>query len=80
MKYRVRFNKTRGQHNRGTVDHVWRVFDETGKEWLAKHVEFRIPSHGEKEQYSDDWNICCYGKMEIRKETSTIFFLEEDKS
>ena len=27
MKYSIRFNKTRGQEGRGTVDHVWRVFE-----------------------------------------------------
>jgi hypothetical protein len=26
-KYKIRFNKTRGQQGRGTVDHVWRVFE-----------------------------------------------------
>ena len=27
-KYSIRFNKSRGQIGRGTVDHVWRVFEE----------------------------------------------------
>ena len=72
MRYRIRFNKTRGNPGRGTPDHVWRVFDESGKEWLAKHVKINVPSYGEKEEYSEDWNIVCYGFMEIEQKTHTI--------
>jgi len=72
MKYRIRFNKTRGQPNRGSMDHVWRVFDETGKEWICKHVVLHVPSSGEKEAMSEDWNIVCYGQLSSNKETSTV--------
>lgn len=77
MKYRIRFNKTRGQEGRGTVDHVWRVFDETGKEWLCKQIILKVQSAGEKEPCSEDWNIICWGKMVIDKETSTIRIVEK---
>ena len=72
MKYRIRFNKTRGHPGRGTVDHVWRVFDETGKEWICKNIILHVPSSGEKEELSEDWNIVCYGQMIGDKETSTV--------
>lgn len=72
MKYRIRFNKSRGQPGRGSVDHVWRVFDETGKEWLCKNVTMNVLSRGEKEPESEDWNIVCNGTMRIHKETSTV--------
>jgi len=70
MKYSIRFNKTRGQPGRGTVDHVWRVFED-GKEYLFKHVKINVPSFSEKEDLSEDWNIACYGKLVIDRETST---------
>ena len=57
-KYRIRFNKTRGQENRGTVDHVWRVFDGN-KEYLVKHFKINVPSESEKETATDDWNVVC---------------------
>ena len=72
MKYRVRFNKSRGMPGRGTPDHVWRVFDETGKEWLCKNIEISVPTRGEKEAGTEDWNIACEGEMSIDRETSTI--------
>ena len=75
MKYRVRFNKSRGQPGRGTKDHVWRVFDETGKEWICKSIFLAAQSYGEKEQDSEDWNIVCEGEMQIDRETSTIKIL-----
>lgn len=71
MKFRIRFNKSRGQEGRGTVDHVWRVFAGK-KEYLAKHVEINVPSRSEKECYSEDWNIVCTGEMLIDRNTSTI--------
>jgi hypothetical protein len=70
MKYSIRFNKTRGRPGRGTYDHVWRVFED-GKEYLFKHVKINVPSFSEKEDESEDWNIVCYGKMNIDRETST---------
>lgn len=75
MKYRVRFNKSRGQPGRGTPDHAWRVFDETGKEWLCKNILINVPCRGEKEEDSDDWNMACEGRMVIYKTTSTIEIL-----
>ena len=75
MKFRIRFNKSRGQPGRGTPEHVWRVFDETGKEWLAKHVILIVPSRSEKEKASEDWNMVCEGEMHIDRETSTIKIL-----
>ena len=68
MKYSIRFNKTRGMEGRGTVDHVWRVF-EGGKEYLFKHVKINVASFSERD--GEDWNICCYGKMTIDRDTST---------
>lgn len=72
MKYRIRFNKSRGQPGRGTPEHVWRVFDENGKEWLCKHVHLIVPSRSEREADSEDWNMVCEGEMVIDRETSTI--------
>jgi hypothetical protein len=68
MKYSIRFNKSRGVEGRGTVDHVWRVFEDD-KEYLFKHVKINVPSFSEKD--NEDWNIACYGKMTIDRETST---------
>ena len=70
MKYRIRFNKTRGQEGRGSVDHVWRVF-EYDKEYLFKNLDIRVPVKSEKETESEDWNIVCEGKLSIDRETST---------
>lgn len=70
MKYRIRFNKTRGQEGRGSVDHVWRVF-ENDKEYLFKSLDIRTPVKSEKEAKTEDWNIVCEGKLSIDRETST---------
>ena len=59
-----------GQAGRGTVDHVWRVFDEN-KEYLFKNLDIRVPTKSEKEIESEDWNIICEGELEIDRETST---------
>ena len=77
MKYRIRYNKTAGQPGRGTVDHKWRVFDETGKEWLCKHVRIIGQSDSEKEPNSEDWNFVVHGRMEIDKENSAIALITE---
>jgi hypothetical protein len=69
---RIRFNKTRGTPGRGTVDHVWRVFDNDGKEYLAKNVRISVPSWSHKEERSDDWNIAAEGLLVIDRDTSTI--------
>lgn len=68
MKYLIRFNKTRGQPGRGSLEHVWRVFEEN-KEYLAKHVKIEVPSWSE--QTGDDWNIACEGVLEIDRATAT---------
>jgi hypothetical protein len=65
----IRFNKTRGLPSRGTVDHVWRVFDGP-KEYLVKNIKIDVPSWGAKTD--EDWSICCEGKINIDKDTSTI--------
>jgi hypothetical protein len=67
-KYLIRFNKTRGMPGRGTVDHVWRVF-ENGKEYLFKHIQINVPCHDERT--GEDWNMACTGLMTIDRETST---------
>jgi len=69
-KYRIRFNKSRGQEGRGTMDHVWRVF-EGDKEYLVKNFKLNVDSFSEKEENSEDWNVCCYGVLELDRETST---------
>jgi hypothetical protein len=71
MKIRVRFNKSRGQVGRGTVDHAWRVFAGE-KEYLAKHVVFQIPCYSEKNEGSEDWNMVADGRIEIDREHSII--------
>lgn len=65
----VRFNKTRGQSGRGSIDHVWRVFEED-QEYICKNVEINVPSHGEKT--GEDWSICCDGILSIDHVTSTV--------
>jgi hypothetical protein len=67
-KYRLRYNKTRGQQNRGTLDHAWRLFEDD-KEYIVKNVIINVPSFTERE--GEDWNICCYGVLEIDRSTST---------
>lgn len=68
MTYIIRFNKTRGMPNRGTMDHVWRVF-EGEKEYLVKNVRINVPSWGAKT--GSDWSICCEGTMTLDRDTST---------
>jgi hypothetical protein len=72
--YHIRFNKSRGQPGRGSIDHVWRVF-ENGKEYIFKH--FRIEGLVVTDSVTgngtgnDDWNMTCQGYMTVDKETST---------
>jgi hypothetical protein len=68
-KYHIRFNKSRGQPGRGTMDHVWRVFENGDKEYLFKHVKINVPSFDEAT--GEDYNICCSGFLTIDRETST---------
>ena len=70
----IRFNKSRGQPGRGTVDHVWRVFEDN-KEYLFKHVKINVPS--ESERTVEDWNIACDGVLTIDRDTSTAIINAE---
>jgi len=72
MKFRIRFNKTAGQPGRGTVDHKWRVFDETGKEWLCKNVRIQTVAWTAIDDNGVDWNFEVEGTMIKEKSTSTI--------
>lgn len=64
----IRFNKSRGLPGRGSLDHVWRVFEDD-KEYLVKNVEIGVPSRGEKT--GSDWSICCEGALRLDRGTST---------
>ena len=75
-KYRIRFNKSRGQPGRGTADHVWRVF-EGEKEYLFKHLSITVPVQSEKEEHSEDWNIVCNGYLSIDRQNSTAIITEK---
>jgi hypothetical protein len=75
-KYRIRFNKSRGQPGRGTPDHVWRVF-EGEKEYLFKHLSITVPVKSEKEEHSEDWNIVCNGYLSIDRQNSTAIITEK---
>ena len=68
LKYRIRFNKSRGQPGRGTEEHVWRVLQDN-TEWLARHVIIEVPSRSEQE--GPDWNIVCEGNMLFFDDTDT---------
>ena len=69
LKYRIRFNQSRGQPGRGTEEHVWRVLqDDT--EWLARHVIIEVPSRSEQE--GQNWNIVCEGSMLFFEDTDTV--------
>ena len=69
-KYYIRFNKTRGQPGRGTIDHAWRVF-ENGKEYLFKNLDITVPVKSEKDENGVDYNIVCHGYLTIDRDTST---------
>lgn len=71
MKYTIRFNKTRGQPGRGTIDHVWRIFENNEKEYLVKHVKINVSSYSEKDISGQDWNIACEGILELDRANST---------
>lgn len=72
--YLIRFNKSRGQEGRGTLDHVWRVF-ENDQEYLVKHFKINVPTVDQTDGF--DWNISCYGFMTLDKETSTAIINEK---
>lgn len=65
----VRYNKTRGQPGRGSMDHAWRVFDDN-KEYVVKNVRIDVPSWGAKT--GEDFSMCCEGVITVDKATSTI--------
>ena len=75
MKYKIRFNKKRGQEGCGTVDHVWRIF-ENEKEYLVKHFKINVPSYSQIDQNGFDWNLCCDGILSFNRETSTAIINE----
>lgn len=77
MKYKIRFNKSRGRPGRGSVDHVWRVFEES-KEYLVKHIHIETLVKSEKEPNSEDWNIVCYGRLEIDREMSVAKIVSDE--
>jgi hypothetical protein len=68
--YQIRFNKSRGQAGRGSMDHVWRVF-ENGKEYLFKNLDISVPVKSEKDVNGIDYNIVCRGFLSIDRDTST---------
>jgi len=70
MKYKIRFNKSRGQEGRGTIDHVWRIF-EGDKEYLVKHFKLNVSSFSEIDASGADWNLCCNGVLVFDRDTST---------
>lgn len=69
-KYLIRFNKSRGTPGRGSLQHVWRVF-ENDKEFLFKNFQINVPSFSEPSENGQEWNVCCYGVMEIDRANST---------
>jgi hypothetical protein len=78
-RYYIRFNKSRGQQGRGSLEHVWRVF-ENGKEFIVKHVKMNVPAWDEitgDGQGNDDWNMCCEGYMTLDVKTSTAIINKE---
>ena len=74
-KYSIRYNKSRGQPGRGTVDHVWRVFENHKKEYLFKNLNINVPVKSEKDPNGEDYNICCEGILKIDRETSTAIIV-----
>lgn len=74
-KYTIRFNKSRGQPGRGSMLHVWRVF-ENGREILAKHVRIEVRSWTELDANRQDYNIACYGQMMFFDDTDTVVIKE----
>lgn len=76
--YKIRFNKTRGQPDRGTINHVWRVFDQE-REYLAKHVNLQVPSWSEIDQNGQDYNIVCRGHMLWFNDTDTAIITSDNR-
>ena len=76
--YQIRFNKSRGQAGRGSMDHVWRVF-ENGKEYLFKNLDISVPIKSEKDANGLDYNIVCQGYLSIDRDTSTAIIVKKIK-
>lgn len=76
--YQIRFNKSRGEVGRGSIDHVWRVF-ENGKEFLFKNLDIATPVKSEKDSNGQDYNIVCKGYMTIDRDTSTAVITSKQK-
>jgi hypothetical protein len=74
-KYTIRFNKSRGQPGRGSMLHVWRVFED-GREILAKHVRIETRSWTELDANGQDYNIACRGRMMFFEDTDTVVITE----
>jgi len=74
--YTIRFNKSRGQPGRGSMLHVWRVF-ENEREILAKNVKIQTNSWTELDENGQDYNIACYGKMLWFDDTDTVVIINE---
>jgi hypothetical protein len=77
--YQIRFNKSRGQTGRGSMDHVWRVF-ENGKEYLFKNLDISVPVKSEKDANGADYNIVCKGYMTVDREASTAVITSKQKT
>jgi len=76
MKFKIRFNKTKGQAGRGSPNHAWRVFAD-GKEYLCCHILIYTPVQGDMDENGVDWNMVCEGKMEIDRVNSRITIFQE---
>ena len=74
-KYTIRFNKSRGQPGRGSMLHVWRVF-ENGRDILAKNVRIEVRSWTELDANGQDYNIACRGRMMFFDDTDTVVIVE----
>lgn len=74
-KYKIRFNKRRGQPGWGTEEHVWRVF-APDKHYVFKHVQIKVPCQSEADENGQDHNIICYGVLKINM-VSSVATIEE---
>lgn len=78
IKYSIRFNKSRGNPGRGTKDHVWRVFEGSEKEYIFKNLDISVPVKSEIDKNGEDYNIFCYGFLNIDRNTSTAIISEKE--
>lgn len=76
--YKIRFNKTRGEIGRGSMDHVWRVF-ENEKEFLFKNLDITVPVKSEKDVNGSDYNITCQGFLKIDRGNSTAIIVANEQ-